>query len=76
MNTLTIKRTTRQRILSYIARFWATYHYAPTPVEIAIGIGLGSENTVKFHLKNLRAEHVIEWQGGPARTIRLIEERL
>lgn len=65
------KLPTRQRILSYIAHFWHTYNYPPTIAEIAWGIGLSSEAVVRYHLKLLRAEQVVEWQEGQARTIRL-----
>lgn len=71
-----MKPSTRQRVLDYVACFWTMYHYAPTPAEIAIGIGLGSEEAVRYHLKALRADHKIEWRGGASRSIRLLGGQL
>ena len=67
------KLSSRQRVVRFIHSFWHTYRYPPTMQEIANGLGMGSKETVRYHLQALRAKGTIEWQEGAARTIRLKE---
>lgn len=64
---------TRTRVYLYIAAFWRQYGYAPQLREIAHALNLGSKETVRYHVRALRAEGKVEWTEGPSRTIRIKE---
>ncbi|MDO4515725.1 MAG: transcriptional repressor LexA [Bacillota bacterium] len=71
MGNLTPKQ---QKIYDFIRDFSLEYGYPPTVREIGDSLGLKSPSTVKFHLDNLRAAGVIQWDGGKTRSITLTEE--
>ena len=64
----------QQKIYDFIREFSREYGYPPTVREIGDNLGLKSPSTVKFHLDNLRAAGVLQWDGGKTRSITLIEE--
>ena len=64
----------QQKIYDFIREFSREYGYPPTVREIGDNLGLKSPSTVKFHLDNLRAAGVLQWDGGKTRAITLIEE--
>ena len=71
MGNLTPKQ---QKIYDFIRDFSREYGYPPTVREIGDSLGLKSPSTVKFHLDNLRAAGVLQWDGGKTRSITLTEE--
>lgn len=71
MGNLTPKQ---QKIYDFIRDFSQSCGYPPTVREIGDSLGLKSPSTVKFHLDNLRAAGVIQWDGGKTRSITLTEE--
>lgn len=71
MGNLTPKQ---QKIYDFIRDFSQEYGYPPTVREIGDSLGLKSPSTVKFHLDNLRAAGVLQWDGGKTRSITLTEE--
>ncbi len=68
-SALTAKQTA---MLEFIKDFIARNHYSPTFSEIRIGLGLGSNNTVAYHLEQLQAAGYITKQHDSPRTIRVM----
>lgn len=66
------KLSSRQRIIRFIIAFSSTYPYPPTMAEIAAAMDFNSVETVRYHIKALRAAGTIEWQEGSGRSIRLV----
>ena len=64
----------QQKIYDFIRDFSREYGYPPTVREIGEHLGLKSPSTVKFHLDNLRAAGLIQWDGGKTRSITLLEK--
>lgn len=64
----------QQKIYDFIREFSRDYGYPPTVREIGEHLGLKSPSTVKFHLDNLRAAGLIQWDGGKTRSITLLEK--
>ena len=64
----------QQKIYDFIRDFSRDYGYPPTVREIGEHLGLKSPSTVKFHLDNLRAAGLIQWDGGKTRSITLLEK--
>ncbi|MBR5534780.1 MAG: transcriptional repressor LexA [Ruminiclostridium sp.] len=64
----------QQKIFDFIRDFSRDYGYPPTVREIGEHLGLKSPSTVKFHLDNLRAAGLIQWDGGKTRSITLLEK--
>ena len=64
----------QQKIYDFIRDFSRDYGYPPTVREISEHLGLKSPSTVKFHLDNLRAAGLIQWDGGKTRSITLLEK--
>ena len=64
----------QQKIYDFIREFSREYGYPPTVREIGEHLGLKSPSTVKFHLDNLRAAGLIQWDGGKTRSITLLEK--
>ena len=64
----------QQKIYDFIREFSREYGYPPTVREIGENLGLKSPSTVKFHLDNLRAAGLIQWDGGKTRSITLLEK--
>ena len=64
----------QQKIYDFIRDFSRDYGYPPTVREIGEHLGLKSPSTVKFHLDNLRAAGLIQWDGGKTRSITLMEK--
>ena len=65
MTNLTPKQ---QRIYDFIRTFTRQTGYPPTLREIGQNVGVRS-STVKYHLDNLRAAGLIQWDGGKTRSI-------
>ena len=66
MTNLTPKQ---QRIYDFIRTFTRQTGYPPTLREIGQNVGVRSPSTVKYHLDNLRATGLIQWDGGKTRSI-------
>lgn len=66
MTNLTPKQ---QRIYDFIRTFTRQTGYPPTLREIGQNVGVRSPSTVKYHLDNLRAAGLIQWDGGKTRSI-------
>ena len=64
----------QQKIYDFVRDFSREYGYPPTVREIGEHLGLKSPSTVKFHLDNLRAAGLIQWDGGKTRSITLLEK--
>jgi DNA-binding transcriptional ArsR family regulator len=64
----------QQKSYDFIRDFSRDYGYPPTVREIGEHLGLKSPSTVKFHLDNLRAAGLIQWDGGKTRSITLLEK--
>ena len=69
---MTPKLTSRQRVVRFLIHFQATYGYPPTPQEIARGMNYNCVDSVRYHLKALKAAGTIEWDGGKGRSVRLV----
>ncbi len=67
------KLSSRQRIIRFLIAFAPTYGYPPTMSEIAAALDFNSVESVRYHVKALRAAGTIEWQEGNSRTIALRE---
>lgn len=67
------KPTSRQRVLQTIRQFWRAYHYPPTMKDIMHRLNFNSIEAVRYHLRALREQGVIEWTEGATRTIRIKE---
>lgn len=66
--------TPKQRLIcDFIQAFTRDYGYPPTIREIGTGLDLKSTSTVKFHLDNLRARGVLQWDDGKTRSLTLLE---
>ncbi len=63
----------RKSVLRYIAIFAKRYGYPPTMREIANGLGYGSKEAIRYHLRALRTQGIVDWQEGAGRTIRIRE---
>ncbi len=70
MSNLTPKQ---QKICAFIRDFSRAYGYPPTVREIGDSVGVRSPSTVKFHLNNLRAAGVVQWEDGKPRSLTLTE---
>lgn len=66
----------QQRIFDYIRTFTRQAGYPPTVREIAQAVGARSPSTVKYHLDNLRAAGLLQWDEGKTRSITLLTEDL
>lgn len=71
MGNLTPKQ---QKIYDFIRDFSREYGYPPSVREIGAGLGLRSASTVKFHLDNLRALGLIQWNDGKTRSLTLLDD--
>lgn len=67
------KLSSRQRIIRYLVAFSHAYPYPPTMAEIAAAMNFNSVETVRYHIKALRAAGTIEFVEGNSRTIRLVQ---
>ncbi len=63
----------RKVVLRYIRKFWREYNYPPTMREIAAALGYGSKEAIRYHLRALREQGIVDWQEGAGRTIRIVE---
>jgi repressor LexA len=64
----------RQRVLEAVAAFWAANGYSPSLDEIADLAGLAHRSSVHHHLRRLRADGLVAYEEGKARTVRLTEK--
>ena len=62
----------QQDVFRFIVRYQESYDSAPTVREIAEALGLGSTNTVDYHLKALEKKGFIRRRGNLARAIEII----
>ncbi len=69
MDPLTKKQ---QAMLDFIKLFIAEKHFPPTYEEIRVGLGLGSKNTVDYHLTRLEAAGYIARKRYSPRAIWLV----
>jgi repressor LexA len=63
----------QQDVFRFIVRYHERYECAPTVREIAEELGLGSTNTVDYHLKALEKKGFIRRRGNLARAIEIID---
>src|SRR3954453_7308782 len=63
----------QQDVFRFIIRYHERYECAPTVREIAEELGLGSTNTVDYHLKALEKKGRIRRRGNLARAIEIID---
>lgn len=65
-------RRSRRRIVTFIADYWAEHERSPSLAEIQRGVGLGNTPTLR-NIHRLRRDGVITYQGGVARSYRLVD---
>ena len=66
---------TQREILQFVRDFLRERHYAPSMREIAGGVGLKSVSTVAYHLKQLRAQGLLESDPTRSRALRVPAEQ-
>lgn len=55
---------TRSRIAEYVQQFPSVHGYAPSLLDIRVGMKLNAADTARYHLNILRDEGCIIWDGG------------
>ena len=73
MTNLTPKQ---QQIYDFIRESTQANGYPPTLREIGQQVGVRSPSTVKYHLDNLRALGLLQWDGGKTRSITLPKDEM
>lgn len=68
------KPITRQRVLRAIRQFWRAYHYPATLRELMHKLDFNSTEAVRYHVRILRDQGLIEFEDGGVRTIRPKEQ--
>jgi repressor LexA len=63
----------QQDVYRFIIGYQRQYECAPTVREIAEGLGIGSTNTVDYHLKALERKGFIRRRGNLARAIEIVD---
>lgn len=65
------KVATDSQILRFVSDYIDDNGYSPSLREIAEGVGIKSPGSIKYRVKNLRAEGLLEYEDFMPRTIRL-----
>lgn len=68
------KIPTRTRITTYLEGFTTTHGYLPSLRDVTMGLSLGSPDAARYHLRILRDEGRIIWDGRAWTTIRWVRE--
>lgn len=71
------KRTkipTRTRVITYLEGFTAIHGYMPSLRDVTMGLSMGSCDAVRYHLRILRDEGRIIWDGCAWTAIRWVGE--
>jgi SOS-response transcriptional repressor LexA len=66
-------RVARDRIVTFIAAYWARYGWAPTRDDVAEGVGLASSSGLTTHIEQLVAAGRIRHIPGSPRSLRVVE---
>lgn len=62
----------RNMIYAAIEQFITEHHYSPTVRELAEMTGFSSTATIMYHLANMRADGLIDYEPTKPRTLRLL----
>ena len=62
-------------VLLFITEYQARHECAPTVRELCEGLGVGSTNTIDYHLKALERKGYIRRRGNLARAIEVVDRR-
>ncbi len=62
-------------VLHFITDYHIRHECAPTVRELCEGLGVGSTNTIDYHLKALERKGYIRRRGGRARAIEIVDRR-
>lgn len=66
-------RLVRERIVAFIAEFWADHGYAPSLRDVAEAVGERSVSPVFFHLRLLAAAGRVAYAPGKSRSLRVVQ---
>lgn len=65
----------QQEVLRFIGAYQERHECAPTVRELCEGLGVGSTNTIDYHLKALERKGYIRRREGLARAIEIVDRR-
>ena len=68
---LVIGQARREQIVSFVGRYWAEFHQAPSLREIGRGVGL-HERSVRRHLERLESDGQIRRVPGMVRSVEVV----